>query len=122
MAKATNLKLTAAYLHKRAMRMEGMGYEIPKWIGFCRELLKLGFAVYLYEARRTVSKYITVTCADMRPFKVRFSNHRPIRHRELEGDCDFFVGVTNLGVTNTEMAMQAVLMHFEPDEGALADG
>jgi hypothetical protein len=45
-------------------------------------------------------------------FKVRFSNHKPIHARELRGDCDFFVGHTNLTVTHTAQAIHTVRNHF----------
>jgi len=81
------------------------------WVEFCEISIRRGFDVYLYEAKHTASKYITLF-RNGRSFKVRFSNHRPIARRELAGDCDFFVGVTNLSVTTTGDALRAVAQHF----------
>lgn len=41
-----------------------------------------------------------------------FPCHKPILHRETSGDCDFFVGRTNLGVRNTDDAIKATLEFF----------
>lgn len=71
-----------------------------------------GFKVSLYEARRTFSKYLTVE-RDEKKFKVRFSNHKPIKEREENNDCDFFVGVTNYKVTTTEDALKSVYTFFK---------
>jgi len=112
--KMTNQYLTPCILKKKWKMFEGMGYPKAKWIEFSEILLKEGYKLHIYEARRTFSKYITVTKGDKK-FKVRFSNHKPIKHRELSGDCDFFVGVTNLGVSNTQMALNAVREVFKDD-------
>ena len=117
MSKATNLPLTAEYLADRAFATAARGYDVPKWIGFCQVLLGEGYEVSLYEARRTVSKYVTVRRGG-RAFKVRFSNHKPIASRELAGDCDFFVGVTHLSVTTTAQAYTAVQRFFAQKESA----
>ncbi|NVM43163.1 hypothetical protein HWX16_23035 [Ochrobactrum intermedium] len=118
MKKATNLNLTAQYLQQRTERLAGQGYQKPKWIGFCETVLRAGLTVRLYEARRTVSKYVTVSNSDGRSFKVRFSNHKPIAAREAKGDCDFFVGVTNQTVTTTSQALAATLSFFGIREAA----
>lgn len=110
--KANNLVVTSSYLDDRADRLTRVGYNTPKWIGFCQLMLGLGLSVKLYEARRTVSKYVTVSNNFGKEFKVRFSNHKPIKAREVGEDCDFFVGVTNLSVTNTEQATKATLAYF----------
>ncbi|WP_435008006.1 hypothetical protein P12x_005273 [Tundrisphaera lichenicola] len=117
--KATNDAVTLPMLVKRTDILKNAGYDKPKWIGFCETLLDRGYILTLYEARQTFSKYITVSMAGHKPFKVRFSNHKPIAQRELNGDCDFFVGVTNLCVTNTSQALIAVEKHFqqEPTKG-----
>lgn len=101
--KATNKRVTKDFLLSRISEQYGK----QKWISFCESLLEEGYEVYLYEARKTFSKYITVKKGD-KSFKVRFSNHKPIYHREVNKDCDFFVGVTNLGVTTTANALEAV--------------
>ncbi|WP_337187561.1 hypothetical protein [Phenylobacterium sp.] len=111
--KATNKVVTLDYLNHRAESLHRAGYEKPRWIIFCEVMIRDGFLVTLYEARRTVSKYITVARPDLGDFKVRFSNHRPIAARELNGDCDFFVGVTNLATTTTGQAIAAVRDRFK---------
>ena len=118
--KATNDIVTLSMLDQRTRRLQKSGYDKPKWIGFCEVMLGHGYTLTLYEARQTFSKYVTVSKAGIKPFKVRFSNHKPIYQREVAEDCDFFVGVTNLRVTNTSQAISAVLTHFginPPTEG-----
>lgn len=109
--KASNLRVTTDFLGARAERLALMGYRKPRWVEFCEFTLRAGWTVSLYEARHTRSKYITVSDG-RRSFKVRFSDHKPIKHREIGGDCDFFVGVTHLGVTTTGDAVRAVRAFF----------
>lgn len=111
MKKITNKYLTFDLLKQKTSKKYGKA----KWIIFAEELLNKGFKVSLYEARRTFSKYLTVE-KDGKYFKVRFSNHKPIKERELNNDCDFFVGVTNYKVTTTEDALKAVYNFFEEKE------
>ena len=111
MKKITNKYLTFELLKQKTSKKYGK----QKWIIFAEELLNKGFKVSLYEARRTFSKYLTVE-KDGKYFKVRFSNHKPIKERELNNDCDFFVGVTNYKVTTTEDALKAVYTFFEEKE------
>lgn len=111
--KATHLTITADFLSKRAEMCKRAGYPKQKWIEFCENLISQGYTLSLYEARMTVSKYVTVRKTDSeKTFKVRFSNHRPNSLKEIEKDCDFFVGVTHTGVRNTTMALAAVKKHF----------
>lgn len=113
--KATHQPVTQEFLNDRAARSLAAGYSVQKWIAFCSRLLALGFDVSLYEARQTFSKYVTVSDGQKR-FKVRFSNHRPIKRREEMGDCDFFVGVANYQTTTTAQALAATLKHFGRQE------
>jgi hypothetical protein len=106
--KATNEKLTPAFLAQRVKEAEAKGWGKAKWIMFCERMMAEGFDVTLYEARRTFSKYVTVR-SGAKSYKVRFSNHRPIKRREEAGDCDFFVGVCNLTTTTTDQAITATL-------------
>jgi hypothetical protein len=99
--KVTNQLLTLEYLDARITQKFGPA----KWMQFARHFIETGFDVELYEARQTVSKYLTVISKDGRKYKVRFSNHAPILEREINGDCDYFVGRTNLRVTTTDMAI-----------------
>lgn len=112
--KATNKLLTMDYLRSRAQGLIEYGFPKSKWIYFCEEILRLGFTAELYEARQTKSKYITVRRPDdwSKSFKVRFSDHKPIYHREMAGDCDFFVGMTHTGTRNTHDAVNAVCNFF----------
>ena len=107
--------VNAEFLNTRYERAKALGYSKAKWILFCEALLEAGYKLSLYEARNTYSKYVTVI-KDGRRFKVRFSNHKPIKHREIKGDCDFFVGVTNLGTTTTSEALKAVQDFFAKKE------
>lgn len=113
--KATNRRMTVEYLKNRAEGLIAAGFPKSKWIYFCEEMMRLGFTVELYEARQTKSKYLTVRLPDdwSRSFKVRFSDHKPIYHRETAGDCDFFVGKTHTGVRNTHDAVNAVCNFFQ---------
>lgn len=105
-------RVTEQMLNHRVKALAANGYPKAKWIRFCEVLMAEGYALTIYEARRTVSKYITVMYPGAPSFKVRFSNHRPIAEREAAGDCDFFVGRTNLAVTHSRQALDAVRKHF----------
>ncbi|MBO6507323.1 MAG: hypothetical protein JJ979_02365 [Roseibium sp.] len=116
--KATHRKIDKQYLDGRLNGLKAAGYGKTKWIEFCETMLNYGFDLSLYEARQTVSKYITVTSrASKKSFKVRFSNHRPNRYREEGGDCDFFVGRNNHSISTTDQAIEATLEHFAKDFG-----
>jgi hypothetical protein len=109
--RAVNKHVDQSFLDHRYGRIADK-YPKQKWIVFCEEMLRQGYDVFLYEATQTVSKYITVK-KSRRIFKVRFSDHKPIKHRESSGDCDFFVGRTNISVTTTDQAIQAVIEFME---------
>lgn len=104
--KATNWKISQKFLNFK--KPKNPDFIIPKWIYFCEAILNQGLSASLYEARKTSSKYITVFFQDQQ-FKVRFSNHKPIKTRENRKDCDFFVGVNHNSVSTTEDALKAVL-------------
>lgn len=106
--KATHETITMDELRRREKWSWYLGFPTPRYVDFCRTAIRMGLKVTLYEARSTVSKYVTLTDDRGRSLKVRFSNHKPIHHRELAGDCDIFVGVTNLGVTTTLDAIKKV--------------
>lgn len=116
--KATNIEITPEFLNSRANLSLVRGYEKQKWIKFCEYFLARGYTMTLYEARRTVSKYITLSNPKLKKekFKVRFSNHKPIRQREAAQSCDFFVGRTNFYVTTTKQAALAVREFFNDKE------
>ena len=109
--KATNLRVDQRFLDQRAAFAAKAGFARQKWIRFCEIMMAYNLVCELYEARQTVSKYITVSNG-LKQFKVRFSNHAPIAYRESRGDCDFFVGHTNQGVTTTNQASRDTLDFF----------
>jgi hypothetical protein len=100
------------FLKKRSDISIKNGYSVQKWILFCQKLLDLGFEIDLYDSRRTVSKYVHVKFGKY-CYKVRFSNHKPNREKELTGDCDFFVGVTNKHVSTTKDAFISTIVYFK---------
>ncbi len=106
--------VTKEFLDNRARKSMKKGFSKQRWITFCEIMLRRGYQVDMYEARKTVSKYITVK-KEGKSFKVRFSNHPPIYERENRGDCDFFVGRTNFRVNTTGDAVRAVINFFEND-------
>ena len=117
LSKATNMRITPHYLEVRSQAAISKGYSKQKWVEFCEVMIGLGYTVTLYEARRTFSKYITVShkmSGKKKQFKVRFSNHRPIAVREAAKDCDFFVGVSNFKTTTTAQAIEATKAFFDP--------
>src|SRR5882724_818198 len=88
--KQTKCQVTPELLAARFDRAAAKGFAKAKWIEFCELMLARRFSVELYEARKTFSKYITVSysvAGTVRTFKVRFSNHKPIRQREVNADC-----------------------------------
>lgn len=114
MYRDTGHDLTLLELHEACERAERNGYPRPRWAQFALKLIGQGYKVHCYQAQRTVSRYLTIRKdGDKRRYKVRFSNHKPIPERELKKDCDFFVGVTNTGVRNTETALKAVQTFFK---------
>lgn len=113
-AKANNRVINQDFLNNRIAYSKKLGYGKQKWVEFCEVMLGNSYEVKLYEARKSVSKYITVTCLKTKnSFKVRFSNHKPIKFKEKNGDCDFFVGRTNLGISTTDQAIEATLNFFK---------
>lgn len=99
------------FLKNRADFWVKQGYPKQKWIIFCETMLSLGFDVFLTEAQQTRSKYVQIE-RNQRVFRVRFSDHKPIQSREINKDCDFFVGITNLATTTTNQAIMAVKLYF----------
>jgi hypothetical protein len=78
------------------------GYKAPKYLLFIKTLLEAGWSVRLYEGgKRGVSKYIFVK-KNEHIYKIRFSNHLPIKSKEENGDCDFYVGVSHHQTSTTE--------------------
>lgn len=111
--KAKNLNVTAEFLATRAERSIAAGFSKQKWIEFCEVMLERRYTLTIYEAKKTFSKYITIKSPNGgKRFKVRFSNHKPIKRLEVGGACDFFVGWTHTGIRTTAEAIEAVDHHF----------
>lgn len=105
--------LTMDGLQEHARAAAARDHDPAKWVLFSTWWLYRGYEVRLYRAKRTVSKYVTVTDpARGVSFKVRFSDHKPILRRELDGDCDFFVGITNFDIHTTYDAVAAASEYF----------
>ena len=81
-------------------------YSTPKYLIFIREMIKSGYTVKVYKAG--VSKYVFIIKGD-EIYKIRFSNHKPLYMKEIENDCDFYVGVSNTSVHTTEQIMTKIL-------------
>ena len=105
--KVKNKKVTTKLLESKISKQYGKA----KWIIFCEILLAAGYTLYLYEASKTFSKYITIK-KGAQSFKVRFSNHKPSFSKEFNNDSDFYVGITNFGITTYEDALRAVKKYF----------
>jgi len=82
-------------------------YPTPKWLLFVQSLLLTGWIVGVHKAETTHSKYVYIR-KDKKRYKIRFSNHRPSKKKELYGDADFYVGISNLNVTTTEQVLQEI--------------
>lgn len=94
--------LDLGYIQQRSEGVAAAGYDVPKWLWFCRLMIEAGCTVEFYEVK--ASKYITVWRFG-RKFKVRFSNHGGTR---ISGDTvDFFVGRNSFGTTTTQDAIEA---------------
>lgn len=81
-------------------------YLTPKYLIFVKTMVEHGWLVKIYMAR--VSKYIFVIKGED-IFKIRFSNHKPIYHKELEEDCDFYVGISHKQVSTIEKILKKIL-------------
>lgn len=78
------------------------GFPAPKYLRFAKEMLEDGWKVRQYKGgKRGISKYLFLEKGDS-IYKVRFSNHKPIKSKEEENDCDFYVGISHHQVSTTE--------------------
>lgn len=100
--------LTIEYLERLKPAYLKKNFPVPKWIVFSETLLRKGWKVKLYRAIHTYSKYLTITKRD-RKYKIRFSDHRPNLKKEIENDCDFFVGRSNNQIITTEQVLEKIL-------------
>lgn len=84
-------------------------FSPPKYLHFIKDLLKDGWRVKLYTAG--VSKYVfvyKVIAGEDIVYKIRFSNHKPIYEKEIENDCDFYVGISNTQACRTEDILKII--------------
>lgn len=81
-------------------------FSTPKYLTFMKKMLSEGWRVKLYEVGR--SKYVFVF-KDKLLFKIRFSNHKPIYQKEVESDCDFYVGISHKQVSTTEEIIKKII-------------
>ncbi len=100
--------LSTEYLDSLKPSYTSQDYPIPKWIIFSQTLIKDGWVVRLYRAKTTFSKYLFIS-RDKKMLKIRFSNHKANKLKELANDCDFYVGVGNKGVITTEELLRTLL-------------
>ena len=89
------------------------GYPAPKYLLFARDLLEDGWKVRQYKGgKRGISKYLFIEKGD-HLYKIRFSNHKPIKAKEEESDCDFYVGVSHFQTSTTEEIRDQVQALYE---------
>lgn len=117
--KQRNRWLTLEYVRDRQGHLTNAGYPPSKWLQFAEMFLELGYEVKMHEAQKGVSKYLKVKWGDLKTYQVRFSNHKPNKSREENGDCDFFVGRTHFGTTTTAQAIEATFEHFRKQNANL---
>jgi hypothetical protein len=81
-------------------------YPTPKYLLFIKQMIDSGWMVKLYKAG--VSKYVfLIKGNDI--FKIRFSNHLPLYYKEVESDCDYYVGVSHLQCSTTEQILNEII-------------
>lgn len=119
--KPTNWRVTEKMLQfKQPSNPE---FKKLKWVEFCEHFFNYEhLEIFLTEAKTTNSKYLTLEYKNngyISLFTVRFSDHKPNIKREKQKDCDFFVGVTNLGVTNTKDAIIATQQWYIKSQNAI---
>lgn len=81
-------------------------YPIPKYLLFIKQMLEANWKVKLYEVK--VSKYVFVFKGED-IFKVRFSNHKPIYEKEIQSDCDYYVGVSHTQCSTTDEIVKKII-------------
>lgn len=82
-------------------------FPVPKYLVFIKTMIMNGWSVRLYVANK-VSKYIFIKRGEA-VYKIRFSNHKPLYEKEIENDCDFYVGMSHTQCSTTEEIMQKLL-------------
>ena len=93
------------YQIKQEIAQYSRDYPTPKYLSFMLEMCLQGWEVKLYTA--TVSKYIFLTKKDI-VYKIRFSNHKPIYSRQMENDCDYYVGISHKNSFTTEQIIEKI--------------
>ena len=87
-----------------------------KWFHFVRVMFRCGYKVSVREAKTTFSKYILVMNGDYW-YRVRFSDHPPIRNQRL--DCDLYCCPG--GTATTEVAIITTIAVLEGYYGSRED-
>lgn len=83
-------------------------YEAPKYLHFIKHFLEEGYIVKLYKGgKRGISKYVFIEKGNQL-FKIRFSNHKPIKEYEEQEDCDFYVGISHKQVSTTSQIIEKI--------------
>lgn len=91
---------------KKMIRRYPSVYPTPRYMVFIKTLIKAGWKIKLYEAK--VSKYVfCIKGGEI--YKIRFSNHKPLLRKELEEDCDYYVGVSHKQVSTTEQILKEII-------------
>lgn len=84
-------------------------YPTPKYLLFIKRMLELGFEVKIYVAK--VSKYVFVITPN-NTYKIRFSNHKPAYHKQMQEDSDYYVGISHTNVMTTDEIIN-IISHKE---------
>ena len=92
----------------KAIENYNKNFKTPKYLQFMKTMVTEGWKVGIYQAG--VSKYIFITKGP-KIYKIRFSNHLPAYEREMEDDCDFFVGIARKQTLTTEQVAHKILTH-----------
>lgn len=98
-------KLTIGYLERLKPGYTNKGFNVPKWIKFSEEMIKLGWECEYYDSYSTVSKYIYIAKNNYH-FKIRFSNHKLNKYQQDISDSDFYVGISHNQVLTTEQLIE----------------
>jgi hypothetical protein len=105
-----NLHIAKEYKLKKIIKMienYPKEYATPKYLIFMKTMLENGWHVKLYVANK-VSKYVFIIKGND-IFKIRFSNHMPLYYKEIENDCDFYVGISHKQISTTEQVIKKII-------------
>lgn len=115
MSSYTNMKFKINY-HKakkytlakteELIRNYNKKFPTPKYLLFIKHMLENGWSVKVYVSG--VSKYVFVVNGE-EIHKIRFSNHKPIYAREVQEDCDFYVGISHKQVSTTAQIIKKII-------------